>query len=413
MCAPVRMAMQKQRQMQLQAMGGADPRLQGAAASAGGMGGPQQGQHPGGGGGIARAPSSQQITAKRQRTDAGPPSVPPPPAMVERGRTGSLQSGQAEGTSLLECFTPDEIHTHLASLRAQEAKDRASAGGRGGRDRDASAAALLSGGGEGACKACGGEKLSFEPSPIYCFHCQARIKRGQQYWLATANPSGGAEVKHHYCQPCYSSSLGTAVDVDGIRVHKSQLTKHRNEENMEEPWVQCDRCTQWYHQICVLFNGRRNDAQGGEGAFTCPRCILDGLHDGSRKVTVNRPSSQQPASALPETHLSRNLEEYLFAQLHRERAERARLQGRMPEEVPGAEGLCIRMVSCADKRLDVKSGFLRAFGGPQGGSYPEAFLYRSKALLLFQRTEGVDVCLFSMCVFATARVARALAHALL
>ena len=320
-----------------------------------------------------------------------PPGVGAPPPMVERGRVGAGQ----EGTSLLECFSIDEVQTHLHALRRGEGKGAAAAP-QSSRVRDRESAAAMSGAGESACRACGGEKLFFEPCPVYCANCQQRIKRGNSYFLATTpSATTGGEVKQFYCTGCHSG-LPAAFEVEGARVAKAALVKLKNDENIEEPWVACDNCHQWFHQLCVLFNGRRNDAQGGEGSFHCPNCILADLMAGTRTPTVNRPASQQPVSALPETHLSRYLERFLSDELASERAQRARVLAKAsPEEVPGAEGLCIRVVSCVDKRLDVKPGFYDAF---QKFRYPEFFSYRSKALLLFQRIEGVDVCLFSMYV---------------
>ena len=87
-----------------------------------------------------------------------------------------------------------------------------------------------------------------------------------------------------------------------------------------------------------------------------------------------------------------------------ERSQRASVLGRRPEEVAGAEGLFVRVVSCVDKRMDTKSAFYDLF---RESGFPEAFAYRSKAVVLFQRLEGVDVCLFVMYLQA-----RALEHAI-
>ena len=242
-------------------------------------------------------------------------------------------------------------------------------------------------------------------------------------------PSSSGEAKQYFCTGCFAG-FGPQVEVEGAVMLKSQLAKRKNEEDLEEPWVQCDACQQWVHQICTLFNGRRNE--GGESAFTCPSCMLDQMMRAERTPTVNRPSSQQPATSLPKTALSDYLEQYLFTRLASERQDRARVLGKTPEEVPGADGLCIRVVSCVDKRLDVKSQFYHAFSP---ANYPDHFMYRSKAragaaarapppraacsrsrvltrcaaaphtpkqvLMLFQKIEGVDVCLFC------ARAARA------
>lgn len=157
--------------------------------------------------------------------------------------------------------------------------------------------------------------------------------------------------------------------------------------------MQCDYCNNWHHQICVLFNGRRNE--GGEAPFTCPSCIMSQLEKKERTPTTTRPSSQLPANVLPQTRLSYFLEERLRKVLSHERNERAKLLGKPLEEVPSAEGLTIRVVSSVDKKLETKPGFYKAF---KDQNYPAEFPYRSKVLLLFQKIEGVDVCLLGIYV---------------
>lgn len=41
----------------------------------------------------------------------------------------------------------------------------------------------------------------------------------------------------------------------------------------QEPWVECDSCKRWVHQICALFNSRKNSHE--HASYYCPSCILE------------------------------------------------------------------------------------------------------------------------------------------
>tara|TARA_B100001142_G_scaffold298098_1_gene321011 strand:+ start:10 stop:2334 length:2325 start_codon:yes stop_codon:yes gene_type:complete len=260
------------------------------------------------------------------------------------------------------------------------------------RRRDAESEKAIAGATESACQACGVERLTFEPPPLYCYACVGRIKRGQVFYHIPPHVTGGEVRKDAWCNPCYNQIQGS-IEVEGVKYPKNQLAKKKNDDDLEEPWVQCDYCNCWYHQICVLFNGRKNT--GGEAPFTCPSCILSQLDKKERAPTTNRPSSQLPASELPHTRLSFFLEERLKKVMTHERNERAKLLGKPIEEIPAADGLVIRVVSSVEKTLEVKKNFKDAF---KDQNFPERFPYRSKVLLLFQKTEGVDVCLLGIYV---------------
>ena len=94
-------------------------------------------------------------------------------------------------------------------------------------------------------------------------------------------------------------------------------------------WVQCDKCEAWQHQICALFNGRRND--GGQAEYTCPNCYILEVERGERKPLPQ--SAVLGAKDLPRTILSDHIEQRLFKRLKQERQERARLQGKSYDEV--------------------------------------------------------------------------------
>lgn len=71
-------------------------------------------------------------------------------------------------------------------------------------------------------------------------------------------------------------------------MRKADLQKKKNDDEIEEGWVQCDACESWVHQICGLFNKGKNDQNVH---YLCPKClmlvraVLWGLH-GCRQAVV-------------------------------------------------------------------------------------------------------------------------------
>jgi len=55
-------------------------------------------------------------------------------------------------------------------------------------------------------------------------------------------------------------------------VIKKDLQKKKNDEEVEEGWVQCDCCDNWVHMICGLFNKGKNDQNVH---YLCPTCLVD------------------------------------------------------------------------------------------------------------------------------------------
>uniref|UniRef100_A0A2P2MUJ5 histone acetyltransferase n=1 Tax=Rhizophora mucronata TaxID=61149 RepID=A0A2P2MUJ5_RHIMU len=282
-----------------------------------------------------------------------------------------------KGVSLTELFTPEQVREHIIGLRQWVGQSKAKAEKNQAMEHSMS---------ENSCQLCAVEKLTFEPPPIYCTPCGARIKRNAMYYTV-----GAGDTRHYFCIPCYNDARGDTIAVDGSAIPKARLEKKKNDEETEEWWVQCDKCEAWQHQICALFNGRRND--GGQAEYTCPNCYIAEIERGERKPLPQ--SAVLGAKDLPRTILSDHIEQQLFKKLKQERQDRARVQGKSYDEVPGAEALVIRVVSSVDKKLEVKQRFLEIF---REENYPTEFPYKSKVILLFQKIEGVEVCLFGMYV---------------
>ncbi|PKA50658.1 Histone acetyltransferase HAC12 [Apostasia shenzhenica] len=281
------------------------------------------------------------------------------------------------GVSLTELFTPEEIRDHIINLRQWVGQSKAKAEKNQAMERTMN---------ENSCQLCAVERLTFEPPPIYCTPCGARIKRNAMYYVM-----GIGDTRHYFCIPCYNEARGDTIDVEGSNFPKSKLQKKKNDEETEESWVQCDKCEAWQHQVCALFNGRRND--GDQAAYTCPNCCIEEIEKGERMPLPQ--TAVLGAKDLPRTILSDHIEQRLFRRLKQERQERARQLGKSVDEVPGVEALVVRVVSSVDKKLEVKQRFWDIF---QEENYPTEFPYKSKVILLFQKIGGVEVCLFGMYV---------------
>ncbi|XP_010265364.1 PREDICTED: probable histone acetyltransferase HAC-like 1 [Nelumbo nucifera] len=288
-----------------------------------------------------------------------------------------LGKTEIEGVSLMEMFTLNQIKEHILSLRQWVGQSKTKA------EKNQTMVHCVS---ENSCRLCAVEKLSFEPPPLYCSFCGGRIKRNLMYYTA----SDGI-MPYTFCTSCYSESRGESITVDGYNIPKASLQKKKNDEVTEESWVQCDKCEGWQHQICALFNSERNKDEKAE--YVCPYCFIQEMESGVRKPLADH--AILGAKDLPRTMLSDHIEERLFKRLKQEREERAKVLGKNFDEVPGAENLIVRVVSSIEKILAVKQCFLDFF---HEENYPVEFPYRSKVILLFQKIEGVDICLFGMCV---------------
>ncbi|XP_073221147.1 histone acetyltransferase HAC12-like isoform X2 [Cicer arietinum] len=269
--------------------------------------------------------------------------------------------------SLIDLFTRDQIKEHINSLRKESVQTTV----------------------DGTCQLCTMKAFYFEPVQIYCLHCQTRIKRNAKYFCIKGEES---DAERCFCSSCYNRSKGGCIIFNGTSVCKTLFEQKKNDEVLEEPWVECNKCERWQHQICALYNSKRDLDCTAE--YTCPFChvkeIENGMHVPLPKTTIFG------AKDLPRTMLSDHLEKRLFEHLMQERADWEKIEGNENlDEVVVAKSLTVREVLSADKHLIVEKQFLDIVPEEK---YPAEFSYRSRVILLFQQIEGADVCIFGMYV---------------
>jgi E1A/CREB-binding protein len=139
---------------------------------------------------------------------------------------------------------------------------------------------------DNVCGICNEKCINFEPPFVVCSGaCRQRIKRHAVYYKTQ-------DGHYHWCSKCFSSlpkmlTLNAAPTLAAVQeaaaapaateytMSKLGLLKAKFLDELTEPWVQCDKCNGWVHQICALFNACENADE--EELYTCPLCQLTEL----------------------------------------------------------------------------------------------------------------------------------------
>lgn len=326
------------------------------------------------------------------------------------------------------------------------------------------------------CTLCGAKCIKHEPPILYCHGtCDQRVRVGARYYitrdgsrlwcqrcyagLPSVIPNSGENLNHQrraagslppqlmggfapmveetpeQPEPENNEEIKDEPDEAAAgegesstkkkRVLKRDLLKRRFDEEVAEPWVQCDACQHWVHQLCVMYNTASSFTGDESVPFYCPLCKLRGSQRGGKGNNGGVSIPPVPptggatkmwcAAALPENHMSKFIQE--------------RVRKRLKDlgEPKAAPSVVVRIVSTNEKTTDPSEMLRKYFGPPTpeqlidqgkmddngnvkdvplskryempaGEPVPGEMPYRSKTLLLFQRLDGIDVCLFAMYV---------------
>mmetsp|Transcript_24957 Transcript_24957/g.41383 ORF Transcript_24957/g.41383 Transcript_24957/m.41383 type:complete len:892 (+) Transcript_24957:3467-6142(+) len=239
------------------------------------------------------------------------------------------------------------------------------------------------------CTLCNDQRRLFEPTALYCNGAcgMQKIRRNSYYY--TAGPKSNS---NQWCVNCYGllkEDEPILLD-DGAELRKHELQKLKNDANPEEAWVQCDTCDSWVHQICALFNGRKNKSSA---SYLCPKCHLKKLGVGEVKLP-DQP--MKAAKDLPHCKMSMAIEKGLQKRLNTAYEQRTQELGVSMQLVEKADGLTVRVISNMEKKHIVRDEMYKRYSK---SGCPSEFPVRSKCIALFQKIHGVDVIIFGMYVF--------------
>jgi len=242
-----------------------------------------------------------------------------------------------------------------------------------------------------SCLICGEPALKFEPPVYYCNGtCAQRIRRNAVYYSNFAN-------SYHWCGPCFGAMKETDVSRQpDCVITKAELMKNKKKhtDESDEGWVMCECCQRWTHQVCALFNMRRNT--GDDVSYVCPLCLQDKRRRNPELTIVAPTIKKMRADDLPVTILSQFLEKRIQKRLSIAYRENAAKLGVSEHDVEKCPQLTLRQVSCQDKLHTVREGVSSRY---KEKGYPSDFPCRSKCLVLFQNIDGQDVILFGMYVY--------------
>ena len=248
--------------------------------------------------------------------------------------------------------------------------------------------------------------LSYEPTLLVCqgVACGgAKIRKGVTYFISK-------DGTFQYCQKCYSNlSPVLPHSSEQNPRYKQDLLKRFSNEEIVEDWLNCTKCSQGVHEVCAMHNGYVHKTD----TFVCGGCneskpesvrtsASDAVED--KCVTYTFVSGSDipvpTASAVPGAADLRG------AETLKECAVSSFIQAKVRNcmsDVPNSDKtVTVRVISDCDRSFHVpdviRKHFRMASAGDKAVKPPTQVHYRQKAITLFQKMDGFDVCIFCMYV---------------
>ena len=146
-----------------------------------------------------------------------------------------------------------------------------------------------------ACALCRRNRLKLTALAYRCDGPGCEGQRVRKGALCFFDP----QHRQRYCRTCF----------DKLGLPETNFVRERagDDDDAEEPWVQCERCSVWVHQVCALFNPAANSQNA---VYFCPNC------------TAHEPKAAEVkgwrAKDIETTALSRDLEARVRTLIRRE-----------------------------------------------------------------------------------------------
>lgn len=261
------------------------------------------------------------------------------------------------------------------------------------------------------CTVCRQGCLQHEPALLVCCGAQcagSKIRKNGVYYTTR-------DGIHQICDRCFPglpSTVPPFMQSETCR-YKQDLLRRRNDEEIAEEWINCSQCTGAVHVICAMHNGYVHD----QSQFKCHQCrssgkgcadysiALDKMADSRLNQTYTYVSGFEApvpletfrdtddevldSNGLSECPVSRFIEE--------------KVQSVMNISANAGKTVSVRVISDCSRSFSVPKAVRRYFRMLDDSCDdpvvpPASVQYRQKAIVMFQKIDGLDVCVFCMYV---------------